>query len=66
MILFYFYFKRFTVYINGLSDDKVLSLTKKEYGATAHFLEIFIKYLKSILMNDLMQFVEVLFSFEFT
>ena len=48
MILFYFYFKRFTGYLNGLSGDKAVSLTKKEYGATARFLEIFIKYLKSI------------------
>ena len=31
-----------------MSDGKVVSLTKKEYGSTVNFLYIFIKPLKSM------------------
>ena len=31
------YSKRFLLKLNGLSDGKVVSLTKKEYGSEVHF-----------------------------
>ena len=37
MILLYIYFKRFALNLKGLSDGKVVSLTKKEYGSTGYF-----------------------------
>ena len=42
MILLYvilrIYSKRFFLNLEGLSDGKVVSLTKKEYGSAVHFL----------------------------
>ena len=38
MILLYNYFNRFFLNLNGLSDGKFVSLTKKEYGYAVHFL----------------------------
>ena len=35
--LLYIYFKRFFLNRKGLSDGKVVSLTKKEYGSALHF-----------------------------
>ena len=46
--------KRFFLNLKGLSDASVASLTKKEYGSEVLFL------------NDLVQFVEVLFCLEFS
>ena len=37
MILLYIHFKRFFLNRKGLSDGKVASSTKKEYGSAAHF-----------------------------
>ena len=51
MIILYIYFKRFFLNLNGLSDGKVVLLTKKEYGH---------------LMKELEQFVELLFYVEFS
>ena len=57
-----YYLKRFFLNLKGLSDGKVVSLTKKEYGCAVHFLKMFIKSLKSISDEcDLKQFVEILF-----
>ena len=36
--LLYIYLKRFFLNLNGLSDGKVVSLTKKEYGSAVYFL----------------------------
>ena len=50
------YFKRFFVNLNGLFDDKVVSLTKKEHGSTEHFLQnqIFLQNVQDqYLTNDL-------------
>ena len=33
-----FYSKRFFLNLRGLSDGKVVSLTKKEYGSAVYFL----------------------------
>ena len=41
-------FERFFLKLKGLSDGKVISLTQKEYFFAVHFLQIFIKSLKSI------------------
>ena len=42
MNLFYvilkIYCRRFFLNVKGLSDDNVVSLTKKEYDSTVHFL----------------------------
>ena len=38
MILLYIYFRRFFLNLNRLSDDKVVSLTKNEYGSEVYFL----------------------------
>ena len=48
MILLYIYFKRFFLDLKGLSNGKVVSLTKKEYGSVVHSLYIFMKFLKPI------------------
>ena len=48
MVLLYIDSKGFFPKRNGLSNDKVLSLTKKEYGSTVYSLQILIKSLKSI------------------
>ena len=37
MILLYIYFERFSLNLKELSDDKVVSLTKKEHCSTGHF-----------------------------
>ena len=37
MIVLYIYFKRFDLYLKGFSDDKVVSLTKTEYGSSVQF-----------------------------
>ena len=67
MITLYIYFRRFFLNLNGLSNGKLVSLTKDEYSSTVDVLQIFIKSLKSIyLMNDLMQFFQVLFYLEFS
>ena len=42
--------KRFFLNLKGLSDASVVSLTKKEYGLTVHFLWILVKSL--VLMSD--------------
>ena len=38
-----YYSKIFFLNIKGSSDDKVVSLTEKEYGSQVHFFLIFIK-----------------------
>ena len=48
MISFYVLSERFFLKRKGLSDATVASITKKEYGFAVHFLERFIKSLKSI------------------
>ena len=45
MISFYIISKRFFLKRKGLSDAKVLSLNKKEYGFAVHLLERFILFL---------------------
>ena len=63
---FYYILKRFFLNLKGLSDASVASLTKKEYGLAVHSLWILMKSLVLISdMNDLLQFVEVLFYLEF-
>ena len=64
-ISFYFLSKRFFLKRELFSDARITSITQKEYGFVEHFLIKFIKSLKSKLMNDLMQFVEVLVCLEF-
>ena len=66
MILLYIYCKMFCVNLKGVSDGKVVSLTKKLYGSELHFLKIFMKSLNSISDNDLMQFFKALFYLEFS
>ena len=64
--------KIFFLNLKGLSDARVVSLTRKEYGSLVHILEILSKSLELISdewlipMNDLFQFVEVLFYLEFS
>ena len=41
MILLYIYFKKFFLNLTGLSDGKVVSLSRKEYGSAVHFSQIF-------------------------
>ena len=48
MVILYIYFKRSFLNLNGLSDGKAVSLTKKEYGSTVYSLEILIKSLKTM------------------
>ena len=48
MISFYILSKRFFPKCKKLSDGKITSLTKKEYGFAVHVLQRFIKTLKSI------------------
>ena len=48
MISFYIISKRFFLNCERLSDARVASATKKEYGFAVHFLYRFIKTLKSI------------------
>ena len=43
-----YYPKRLFLNLKGLSDGKVVSLTKREYGSAVYSLKIFIKSLKSI------------------
>ena len=43
-----YYPKRFFLNLKGLSDGKVVSLTKEENVSAAYFLKIFIKSLKSL------------------
>ena len=38
MILLYIYSKRLFLNLKGLSDSKIVPLTKKEYGSAVHFL----------------------------
>ena len=45
--LLHVYHKRFFLNLKGLSDGKIVSLTKNEYGSAVHFLKMFIKSLKS-------------------
>lgn len=49
MITFYICSKRLHLKRQGLSDTSVVSLTKKIYGFSVHFLQTFVKPLKSIL-----------------
>ena len=48
MISFYILSKRFFLKREELSDARVASITKKEYGFAVHFLKRFIRSLKSI------------------
>ena len=41
------YTRRFFLNLEGLSDGKLVSLTKKEYGFAVYFIQIFIKSLTS-------------------
>ena len=66
MALLYIYLKRFFLNFIGLSDGKLVSLTKKEHDSAVHFLCIFIEFLNQYLMNDLMRFVEFLVYLEFS
>ena len=48
-ISFYIFFKRLFLGCKWLSDAKLVSISKREYGLKVHFfLSRFIKYLKSI------------------
>ena len=42
--------KRFFVNLKGLFDASIVSITKKEYGSSVHFLQILAKAL--VLMPD--------------
>ena len=46
MVSFYILTKRFFLKLEGLSDARVASITKKEYGFAVQFLYRFIKSLK--------------------
>ena len=48
IISFYVLSKRIFLKSEGLSDARVASITKKEYGFAVHFLKRFMKTLKSI------------------
>ena len=48
MIRFYILFERFSLKRKRLSDAKVVSITKENYGFAVHFLQRFIKSLKLI------------------
>ena len=48
MINAYILSKIFSLKGEELSDARVVSITKKEYGFSLHFLQTFIKSLKSI------------------
>ena len=48
MISFYIPSKRLFQKRKGLSDAKVVSITKKEYGFGVHFLEKLMKFLNLI------------------
>ena len=48
MINFYIRSKRFFLKREGLPDARVASIAKQEYGFAVHFLQRFIKSLKSI------------------
>ena len=48
MVSFYILSKRFFLKRKGLSDARVASVTKKEYGFAVHFLQKLLKYLNSI------------------
>ena len=50
MSWFLLYFKNNFLNLNGLSDASVVSLTKKEYDSTVHFLKMLVKSL--VLMSD--------------
>ena len=50
MLWFYYISKRFFLNLKGLSDASVASLTKKEDGSAANFLQILMKSLE--LMSD--------------
>ena len=75
MSWFYHILKRFFLNLKGLSEASVVSLTKAEYGSEVHFLFILMKSLELMnnlmqlndwMMNDLMQFIEVFFCFDFS
>ena len=50
MSWFLLYLKNNFLNLKGLSDARVVSLTKKEYGSAVHFLYMLVKYL--VLMSD--------------
>ena len=56
----------FFLNLKGLSDSKVVSLTKKEYGSVVYFLKIFIKSVKSISDEWFKAFVEAFFYLGFS
>ena len=45
MISFYIILNRFYLKSKRLSDARVVSITKKEYGFALHFLQIFTNFL---------------------
>ena len=47
-MIYYIFILKFFLIFKELSDGKVVSLTKKEYGSAVKFLKIFKKSLKSI------------------
>ena len=62
MISFYILFKRFFLKLKGLSDARVVSIAKEEYGLAVYFLlkihKVFKGNIKSV--NHYMQFVEAI------
>ena len=67
MIMYILTFKRFFLNLKGLSDGKGVSITKKRIWFRSTFFIDFHKIFESqYLMNDLMDFVEVLFYLEFS
>ena len=66
MISFYILSKGLFLKHEELSDARVVSITKTEYGFAKHFLLRFKSFESQYLMNDLMRFVEALLSFKFS
>ena len=66
MISFYILSKGLFLKHEELSDARVVSITKTEYGFVKHFLLRFKSFESQYLMNDLMRFVEALLSFKFS
>ena len=48
MISFYILSKRFFLKWKGLSDARVVSITKKEYNFTVHFLKVNMQFVEAV------------------
>ena len=66
MILLYIYFEVYFLNPKGLSDGKVVSLTKKNMLLQFIFTDLHEIFKVKYLMNGLMQFAEVLFCLKFS